>query len=864
MKLNGAATEIFAAGGRNGRNRKLVADSGDWGRGHADHFVQFYDDDDALIRSLGPFLGGGLGSGEAALVVATSTHRSALAKQLGDQGLDVSALQARGKYLELDAAETLAKFMVDGMPNPSVFEKVVGGIIEQLAKDCGKVRVFGEMVALLCDQKLPAAAICLEELWNDLGKKHRFSLFCAYPLKTFANEATRPDFAHICNAHGRVLPSEGYMKLDADHQLREVAVLQQKALSLEAEIALRRQLEDKLRRRESELTQFVENASIGLHWVGPDGIIQWANKADFEMLGYRAEEYIGRHIAEFHADKDVIDDILARLAADERLRDREARLRCKDGSVKTVLIDSSVLWENGNFLHTQCFTRDVTEKKRAEEALAASEERFRQLVSLMPAAVYACDEAGRITFYNQRAAELWGREPRLNEEQQKFCGAYRCWFGGQIIPPDQTPMAMAVREGKLFRDLEPEFEAPDGTKHSVLVNIAPLFDRAGKQCGAINVFIDVTERKRSDASAARLAAIVEHSEDAIFSTDLEGTITSWNRGAHRLYGYSAGEAIGRSVTLIVPEDRGAEEHRILERIGAGEALENFETVRRRKDGTCFHVSLTVSPVKGPNGKIIGVSKVARDITDKVRAKENMELMIAERTASLRDALGQMEEFSYSVSHDLRAPIRAIHAYATVLLEDHFSQLDEAARAYVKKIQRNSERMSRLTQDVLSYSRLARSEIRLEPISLEALVRDIIDQYENLQEPRAKVEVAGPLWGVLAHEVSLGQCVANILNNATKFVAPGITPTVRIHTEVRGNKVRLWFEDNGIGIKPEHQERIFQMFERVHPEGLYEGTGIGLTIVRKSIEKMGGRVGVESDGRNGSRFWFELHMAEQRK
>jgi PAS domain S-box-containing protein len=832
--------------------------------GHADHFVQFYDDEAALIRTLSPFLGAGLGAGEAALVVATAGHRSALARQLKVQGLDLETLQARGKYLELDAAETLAKFMADGMPHPELFEKVVGGIVEQLGKDCGSVRVFGEMVVLLCEQNLPAAAICLEELWNDLGKKHKFSLFCAYPLSTFGSEASRADFMHVCNAHSRVLPSERYMGLGGDYQLREVAGLQQKALSLEAEIALRRQLEEKLRRRESELTQFVENASIGLHWVGPDGMIQWANKADFEMLGYTAEEYIGHHIAEFHEEKEVIDDILRRLAADERLRNHEARLKCKDGSIKTVLIDSSVLWEDGQFLHTQCFTRDITEQKLAEKALAASEERFRQLVSLMPAAVYACDEEGRITFFNRRAAELWGREPKLNEDQQKFCGAVRCWFDGQVIPPDKTPMAVAVREGKAFRDLEPEFEAPDGTKRSVLVNIAPLYDGAGKQCGAINVFIDVTERKRADASAARLAAIVEHSEDAIFSTDPQGIITSWNRGAQRLYGYSSVEAIGNCVTMILPENRRDEEQRILQRICAGEALENFETVRQRKDGTQFHVSLTVSPVKGPNGKITGVSKVARDITDKVRAKENMEAMIAERTASLRDALGQMEEFSYSVSHDLRAPIRAIHAYATVLLEDHFSQLDNSARGYVQKIQRNSERMTRLTQDVLSYSRLARSEIRLETISLDSLIRDIIDQYENLQEPNAHLAIASPLGNVLGHEVSLGQCVANILNNATKFIAPGVKPMVRIRTEINGNRVRLWFEDNGIGIKPHHKDRIFQMFERVHPEGTYEGTGIGLTIVRKAMEKMGGRVGVESDGENGSRFWLELHAGAEMK
>src|SRR5688572_21362168 len=166
MKLNGAATrsQVFTDEGRNGSENKLFGENGHAHHEPADHFVQFYDNDDALIRSLGVFLGGGLGAGEPALVVATAAHRCAVTAQLGKQGLDVSLLQARGKYLELDAAETLAKFMVDGMPDARLFEEVVGGILEKLGKDCGSVRVFGEMVVLLCEQNSPAAAICLEEL----------------------------------------------------------------------------------------------------------------------------------------------------------------------------------------------------------------------------------------------------------------------------------------------------------------------------------------------------------------------------------------------------------------------------------------------------------------------------------------------------------------------------------------------------------------------------------------------------------------------------------------------------------------------------------------------------------------------------
>jgi signal transduction histidine kinase len=245
----------------------------------------------------------------------------------------------------------------------------------------------------------------------------------------------------------------------------------------------------------------------------------------------------------------------------------------------------------------------------------------------------------------------------------------------------------------------------------------------------------------------------------------------------------------------------------------------------------------------------------------VRAREILEQTVAARTASLREAVEQMEEFSYSVSHDLRAPLRAMRAYAGVLLEDYGNRLDDTGRTYLEKIQRASDRMDRLTQDVLSYSRVARTHVQPEAIVLESLIEDVVHQYSHLQPPAAEIELARPLLKVLGHETSLGQCVSNLLNNAVKFVSPGVKPRVRIRTEKKGRSVIVWFEDNGIGIKPEFQSRIFQMFERVHPEANYEGTGIGLTIVRKAVEKMGGKVGVESDGRNGSRFWLELHGAD---
>jgi signal transduction histidine kinase len=240
---------------------------------------------------------------------------------------------------------------------------------------------------------------------------------------------------------------------------------------------------------------------------------------------------------------------------------------------------------------------------------------------------------------------------------------------------------------------------------------------------------------------------------------------------------------------------------------------------------------------------------------------SLEQRVQERTASLQQMVNQMEEFSYSVSHDLRSPVRAMHGYAQAALEDYGERLDNRGRDYLERIIRGSSRMQRLIHDVLTYSRLARSEIEIRSVSLSKLLPEVIQQYAELQPPRAEVIIRDPLLAVMGHEPSLTQAISNLLSNAVKFVSLGTTPRVVVRTEPRADKVRVWIEDNGIGIKPEHQSRLFGMFERVHQDKRYEGTGIGLAIVRKALEKMGGRIGLESDGLTGSSFWFELPHGE---
>jgi len=199
-------------------------------------------------------------------------------------------------------------------------------------------------------------------------------------------------------------------------------------------------------------------------------------------------------------------------------------------------------------------------------------------------------------------------------------------------------------------------------------------------------------------------------------------------------------------------------------------------------------------------------------------------------------------------------------FSQLVLEEHAQKLDAEAVSYLRKTKAAAYRMDRLIQDVLSFTRISRQDIQLQPVNLDKLVRDIIDERPELQGPAAEIVIASPLLGVVGHEASLTQCLTNMLENAVKFVAPGVKPRVRVWTEPREDKVRLWIEDNGIGIEEESQKRLFSMFERLHSQTAYEGTGIGLAIVRKAIERMKGEVGLESEPGRGSRFWFELPPA----
>ncbi|HEX4265567.1 MAG TPA: PAS domain S-box protein [Verrucomicrobiae bacterium] len=732
------------------------------------HLVQFYESDEFLADRVSEFIAAGLEAGEGGLMIATPGHREAVEKRLLEKGLNLTALTAANEYFSLDASDTLSQLMANGLPDEALFHRHVDDLVTKAGNGGRRgVRAFGEMVGLLWAEGKRDAAIQLEGLWNGLNRAPAFSLLCAYPVNGFSDVHNGEVFREICRAHSEVLSTENFTASGKSEEecFRAITLLEQKAKSLESEIAKNSIIADRGRLAAA----IVESSDDAIISKDLNGIITSWNKGAERIFGYQAHEIVGHSVLQLIPPERQHEEpgILARLRNGLRIDHYETVRRRKDGgNVDVSLTVSPLRDESGKIVGASKIARDITEHKRAElqqqvlYELTSSINRAVALPEIYETAIDAvcrCQGAQRaaILLFDAEGVMRFKAWRNLSDEYRRTVEGHSPWKRD-----DSDPQPVCI----------------DDVLHASLEDpLKTVIDREGIRSLA---FLPLSYEGR-----------------------LLGKFMIYYNEPH---------------------------HFVLEELRPAQTV---------------------------------VNQVAFAI-ERRRAGENLERTVNERTASLREAIAQMEEFSYSVSHDLRAPVRAMQCYAEVLMEDYGTQLDEQAKKYLERIIQGGSRMDRLIQDILTYSRLSRREIQLHPISLDKLTREIVRQYLDLSSSsQADICVEGKLLSVIGHEASLSQAISNLLNNAVKFVTPGTTPKVRLSTERRNGDVRLWIDDNGIGIKPEYQHRLFSVFERVHPEKNYEGTGIGLAIVRKAAERMGGKVGVESDGINGSKFWIQLPAAE---
>jgi PAS domain S-box-containing protein len=333
----------------------------------------------------------------------------------------------------------------------------------------------------------------------------------------------------------------------------------------------------------------------------------------------------------------------------------------------------------------------------------------------------------------------------------------------------------------------------------------------------------LAETQENQERLAEQARLLDLSTDAIIVRDQEGIIQFWNRGAAELYGWNRNEAMGTRKNDLLQSVFAESLDQITDRLQRDGRWDG-EVIQTRHDGTRITVSTRWVLDRDARGKVERVLITDNDITMRKQAEalmrseaKRLDALVAQRTATLQETIGELEAFSYSISHDMRAPLRAMQGYANALLSDYGPRLDDDARHYLDRIFRSANRLDLLIQDVLAYSRVSKGEIELHPVDVDRVIDDIIAATPEFQEPQAHVLVERPLLKVLGHEAYLTQCITNLLGNAVKFVAVGVVPRIHIRSERVDGKVRFWFEDNGIGIDPIHNERIFQIFGQIHPE-----------------------------------------------
>ena len=597
----------------------------------------------------------------------------------------------------------------------------------------------------------------------------------------------------------------------------------------------------------ADATAFLEAAPDAMVIVGRDGRILFANGQAERLFGYPRDELVGRAV-------DVL--VPARYRAAHpghraaffdapRARPMGAGVELhavrKDGSEFPAEISLGPVTTAHGGVVTAAI-RDVTSRRKAEA-------QFRGLLESAPDAMVIVDRAGRIVLVNSQTEQVFGyaRAELIGQPvevlmPERFRAAHPGHRGHYAAGPVVRAMGS---------DLELWGRRKDGREFPVEISLSPIETDAGTLMSS--TIRDVTERNRIAEARVQLAAIVDSSDDAIIGKTLDGMIRSWNRGAERIFGYTAAEMVGRPVTALLPPGRAGEEPAIIERLLRGDRVESFETVRRRKDGQDIDVSVTISPIHGVRGEIVGASKVARDISDRKR----VERALAAAKEATDVANRELEAFSYSVAHDLRAPLRGIDGFSLALLEDNAAALDETGRRYLRRVRELTQHMAQLIESLLSLARITRSELRRERVDLGALARATIGRLRAVQpERQVEVVIADGLiaWG---DGRLLGAVLDNLLGNAWKFTRDQPAPRIELGATVIDGARTFFVRDDGAGFDMAYAGKLFGVFQRLHSPDEFEGTGIGLATVQRIIRRHGGRIWATGAVGAGATFYFTL-------
>jgi PAS domain S-box-containing protein len=804
------------------------------------------------------------------------------------------------------------------------------------------------------------------QLWREMFDKGRLHVETSEQKLDGTSMWIEGDYSCLYNSDGDII---GHFGIQRDISKSKRAELD------------RKRAEEELLESQQALTDFVENAIVCLHWIDSDGTIIWANQAELDLLGYTREEYIGHSITEFHADRTAIEDILQKLLTDQLVQEYETDLRCKDGSIRHVLIDSNSSWRNDKFVRTRCFTRDITDRKRTEDALRQSEQKFRAIFDGTFQFMGVLNHEGIVTEANRTALDAiavnledvvglpfwatpwWTHSPVLQEQlKQAIARAAQgelVRFEAEHILADGTSVfvdftlkpvfdesgkvIMLIPEGRDVSDrkqaetqlrqqeaflksiyngteqaifvvditaagelryagFNPVSERYAGVTHAqiqgktpeeafgeafgstlrqnyerclqagtsityeellefeshriwTLTTLVPLRDEQDRIYRIIGTATDISDRKRTEEalreSEQRLQSMLDYSTALIYMKDPQGRYMMINRSYEILFHLNRNEVKGKTDQDIFPKEiADAFQANDREAIAAGVALEK-EEVAPHDDGPHTYLSIKF-PLFDAGGAIYAVCGMSTDISDRKQA----EVSLQNQKQDLARSNGELQQFAYVASHDLQEPLRMITSYLELLERRYKGRLDAKADKFIAYAVDGATRMQTLINDLLSYSRVGTQEKGWESVACEKIVQNVlIDLQVTIAQSNAVITYA-PLPQVNADPSQLTQLFQNLLSNAIKFRRE---EPLHIHIEVKRTNDKWLFSvrDNGMGIDTQYMDRIFIIFQRLHSRTEYPGTGIGLAVCKKIVERHEGRLWVESQLGQGSTFFFTL-------
>jgi PAS domain S-box-containing protein len=641
------------------------------------------------------------------------------------------------------------------------------------------------------------------------------------------------------------------------------------------DISERKRAEEALQLSEEKFRTIFENAPVGIFQSSLEGKLLSANATVAEMFGYGSADEILEDLVnireQIFVHSEQRSEIISNALAMDNFDQREVEYRRRDGSTFVANLYVRVVRSvNGEVAYLEGFVEDISERKRAQEALQLSEEKFRTIFENAPIGIFQSSLEGTLLSVNTTAASMNGYSS-ADEFIQDIMNVREQMY---VHPEQRGEIIASAMATDKFIPYEIENRRRDGSVFVANLHIRVVRDDNGEPAYLEGFLEDITERKRAEAALLReklfVDAILESLPGVFFLLDEELRLVRWNRNYEIVSGFSAAElATQHAFDLVAEEDR-ERMAGVIDRLLNNGGIATAEACSVMKDGKKrpFFLTGLLWEIEGTK-YILGTGI---DITDRKRAEEEiqqlldqvrqdaaeLEQRVAERTAQLKAANEQLEAFAYSVSHDLKAPLRGIDGYSRLLLEDYASQLDNDGRFFITTIRNAALQMTQLIDDLLAYSRLERRAMAASVIQFPAFVEAVLSPYSPQMETlRVALKVSLPPAAIQADADALGMALRNLVDNAIKFTRNTPEPLIEIGGKVTDTSYILWVRDNGIGFDMQYRDRIFEIFQRLQRSEEYPGTGVGLALVRKAMERMGGRAWAESSPGEGATFYLEV-------